>query len=731
MVAVAVLPAPSLEFTVTELTFVPGVTPITLTETTHEAFTGMVEPAREMLPLPAVAVVLPPQLDVRAFGVDTTRPAGSVSVNDTPVFGIVVLGLVIVKVSEVLPLTGIDAAPKTLAILGGELVLTEIFAVAVLPTPWFEFTVTELTFAPGVTPTTLTEMLQEVFGASVEPVSDMLAPPATAKTVPETQFVRRPFGVATEMPAGSESMNPTPVFELAALGLVTVSVSEVVPPTGIDTAPKALEMLGGKAVFTVSVAVAAAPGGASLDVTVDVVLTLVPAVVAVNKVIVIEQLPFAGIVALVTVRLVPEKLLVAKQLSTEPVPVRPAGNTSVNATLVSGAALGLLNVKVIAVVWPTRIVEGENDLTIVGARNGFTVSVAVAAAPGGASLDVTVDVVLTLVPAVVAVNKVIVIEQLPFAGIVALVTVTLVPEKLLEAAQLSTEPEPVRPAGNVSVNETPVSGAALGLLNVKVIAVVWPTRIVEGENDLTIVGARNGFTVSVAVAAAPGGASADVTVEVVLTLMPAVVAVNKGIVIEQLPFAGIVALETVRLVPEKLLEAAQLSVEPEPVRPAGNVSLNATLVSGTLLGLVNVMVIAVVWPTKIVEGEKDLTIVGGTCAKPGLANAVVSTAAASHVRIEKMRKMTNSRSKNILSFAAEISPRPLQPRPRFVTVPRQLYGLARRGIRWLSVKAVVFVRRCKIDTDSYCWTGIRLRYPHPVQFGTGRDGRRSINWSRA
>ena len=95
-----------------------------------------VAPERLTLPEPATAVIVPPpQEPVRPFGVETTRPAGRVSVNATPVSEIVVFGLLMVKLSEVLPFTGMEAAPNDLVIVGG--VATLRFAVAVLPVPPF------------------------------------------------------------------------------------------------------------------------------------------------------------------------------------------------------------------------------------------------------------------------------------------------------------------------------------------------------------------------------------------------------------------------------------------------------------------------------------------------------------------------------------------------------------------------------------------------------------------
>ena len=115
----------------------------------------------------------------------------------------------------------------------------------------------------------------------------------------------------------------------------------------------------------------------------------------------------------------------------------------------------------------------------------------------------------------------------------------------------------------------------------------------------------------------------EVTVEVVLTLRPGVVPRTRTVMKQDWPPASV--LDTL----EKVPAGALMMVVPPPVapvphvppvcvtraRPAGIVSLNATLVSGVALGLVTVMVASEVAPTKIVDGLKLLEIVAGTCAR--------------------------------------------------------------------------------------------------------------------
>jgi len=116
------------------LFFTPPVVPVTFAETVHEVLGASVLPESATTLDPAVAVAIPPQVLVRAFGVAMINPAGRLSVNAIPVSGIVfAAGLVIVNVRLVEPFNGMLAAPNAFTIVGG--VPTVKFAVAVLPVP--------------------------------------------------------------------------------------------------------------------------------------------------------------------------------------------------------------------------------------------------------------------------------------------------------------------------------------------------------------------------------------------------------------------------------------------------------------------------------------------------------------------------------------------------------------------------------------------------------------------
>jgi hypothetical protein len=116
----------------------PAAVPVTLTVRVQDALCATVPPERLITPVPAVAVTVPLQvLTTPGVAATTSVPVveGSVSLKATPVRSpaAVVFGLVMVKVSVVVPLTGMLAAPNALEITGGP--TTVIDAFDVLPVP--------------------------------------------------------------------------------------------------------------------------------------------------------------------------------------------------------------------------------------------------------------------------------------------------------------------------------------------------------------------------------------------------------------------------------------------------------------------------------------------------------------------------------------------------------------------------------------------------------------------
>src|SRR6266853_1318856 len=114
-----------------------------------------------------------------------------------------------VKVSEVVPFSGMLAAPKAFVMVGGA--ATVRLAEAVLPVPpLVELTAPlVLVYWPDAVPVTFTTRVQLVLTAMLPPVRLMLVEPATAVAVPPQVF-ERPFGVDTTSPVGKVSVNPTP-----------------------------------------------------------------------------------------------------------------------------------------------------------------------------------------------------------------------------------------------------------------------------------------------------------------------------------------------------------------------------------------------------------------------------------------------------------------------------------------------------------------------------------------
>jgi hypothetical protein len=213
--AAAVFPFPPLtEVTAAVvLVILPADVPFTLTLKVHEPFAAMFAPDKLKLPAPELAVIVPPpQVPLRLFGVATTRPAGNVSVNPTPLNARMFAdGFVTVKLKVVVPFNGIVAAPNDLLIEGGNSTVTLADAVPPVP-PSTDVTAPVVLFcAPAAIPVTFTLNVHDALTFSVAPVRLTLLPPALAAIVPPPHDPARPFGAATAIPAGNVSVNPTPV----------------------------------------------------------------------------------------------------------------------------------------------------------------------------------------------------------------------------------------------------------------------------------------------------------------------------------------------------------------------------------------------------------------------------------------------------------------------------------------------------------------------------------------
>jgi hypothetical protein len=137
---------------------------VTFTETVHEPLDEIEPPLKlsDVAPNTASGENAPlPQPVVDTLELATTRPEGKLSEKATP-DSVVEFGLLMVKVSEVEPFTGMLDAPKAFEIVGGPITVS----VAVLltgPVPASNVLTPEavLLKLPAVVPVTVTEMLHD------------------------------------------------------------------------------------------------------------------------------------------------------------------------------------------------------------------------------------------------------------------------------------------------------------------------------------------------------------------------------------------------------------------------------------------------------------------------------------------------------------------------------------------------------------------------------------------
>jgi hypothetical protein len=255
--AVAVVPLPPLDEVTALVTLVydPAAVPVTFTEMVQVLLPLIDPPERLMALPPAFAVRLPPQLLLRLGGEEITMPAGSGSVNPTPVSVVPVLGLAIEKLSEVELFNGMLEEPNTLLMVDGATTTMLALDVLLCP-PCVEVTVTLLFCWPALMPVTLTETVQEEPAAMLPPAKLTMPAPAVAVTVPP-QVVVAFGGEATCSPEGSPSVKEIPVRATPLFGFVMLNVSEVEVPSGIAAAPKVWVIEGGLATYRLAVLLAA------------------------------------------------------------------------------------------------------------------------------------------------------------------------------------------------------------------------------------------------------------------------------------------------------------------------------------------------------------------------------------------------------------------------------------------------------------------------------------------
>jgi hypothetical protein len=219
---------------------------VTFTLTVHELSTAIVPPVRAALVVPASAVAVPPQVLLKPLGVATTRLAGKLSVNPTPVSATVfAAGLVIVILRALVPLGAMPVGLKVFVVVGGA--TTARLAFDVFPVPAsVEVMVTLLSFEPAVVPVTLTDTTQDAPAARLAPARLTVEDPSAAVAVPLHVLVRLP-GVETVKPVGRLSVNAKPFTARVASVLVSVKLRPAEPLRGTVVASKALTIVGGLA----------------------------------------------------------------------------------------------------------------------------------------------------------------------------------------------------------------------------------------------------------------------------------------------------------------------------------------------------------------------------------------------------------------------------------------------------------------------------------------------------
>jgi hypothetical protein len=236
----------------------PAAIPVTFTVKLQAALAASVPPDKLTLAAPATAVAVPAHVLVSPFGVAITSPAGNVSVKPIPVSDADAFGFVTLIVNDVPPFSAIVAAPKAFAIVGGPSTVTDAFEVFPAPAV-VDVTVTLLFFTPLAVPVTFTLKVHDALAANVALARPTLPDPAEAVIVPPPQVPANPFGVATTNPAGSESVNATPVNADEEFGLFTANVSEVEPFNAMLAAPNVFVIAGGDATEMFAVAIFPVP----------------------------------------------------------------------------------------------------------------------------------------------------------------------------------------------------------------------------------------------------------------------------------------------------------------------------------------------------------------------------------------------------------------------------------------------------------------------------------------
>src|SRR5262249_32953905 len=190
----------------------------------------------------------------------------------------------------VVPFKGIFVGANVFVTVGA-LATINVAVLLVAPVPPFVELTAPVVFdtVPDCVPVTFTTIVQVAPGvAMLPPVRLMLVLLAAAVTVPPQEFVT-PGVLATCSPLVNVSLNAIPFSALVLLaGFVIVNVTVVVPFSGMLTAPKALEMVGGATTFR-SAVLLVVPVPPSVEVIAPVVLLASPSTVPVTFTLKVQE----------------------------------------------------------------------------------------------------------------------------------------------------------------------------------------------------------------------------------------------------------------------------------------------------------------------------------------------------------------------------------------------------------------------------------------------------------
>ena len=239
------------------------------------------------------------------------------------------------KVRATTPPGNTDFVAKALVSVGGSVVVpTRRMAVPGAPgPPLVEVGAAVFGLSPDVVGVTFTVTLQEAPIARFAPESEILFPPAFATRTPP-HVVLAPLGVLINSPAGSRSLNPTPVSGTGFNSVFErVMVKMEDPPTRTDGGEKVLIRLGGA--MTVKLAEALVPVPPGIEETGPVMLFFKPGEVPFTETVIVQlelpaTFPPTRVIVVGVIVSVPPQVLVAPIA----LAVTPEGSVSFIAALV-------------------------------------------------------------------------------------------------------------------------------------------------------------------------------------------------------------------------------------------------------------------------------------------------------------------------------------------------------------------------------------------------------------